>query len=156
MNRKTLTLIIALTCAVVLALGCFAVQALTLSGRNAADVALNDVDPFEQNRDTSEYYYYWTDENDPNSCYQIPWAWDSQDTSEFENSEAVESDTSAVYGKLYAEANDEQKRMIENIECEFGGSIMITRKRSCKLWGGCPSDTPILTVEQARSNLRRS
>lgn len=117
MKKKTLTIIIALACAVVLALGCFAVQALTLSGRNAADVALNDVDPFEQNRDASEYYDYWTDENDPNSCYQIPWAWDSQDTSEFENSEAVESDTSAVYGKLYAEANDEQKRMIENIEC---------------------------------------
>ena len=65
MKKKTLTIIIALACAVVLALGCFAVQALTLSGRNAADVALNDVDPFEQNRDASEYYYYWTDENDP-------------------------------------------------------------------------------------------
>ena len=47
MKKKTLTIIIALACAVVLALGCFAVQALTLSGRNAADVALNDVDPFE-------------------------------------------------------------------------------------------------------------
>ena len=35
MKKKTLTLILALTCAVVLALGCFAVQALTLSGRNA-------------------------------------------------------------------------------------------------------------------------
>ena len=56
MKKKTLTIIIALACAVVLALGCFAVQALTLSGRNAADVALNDVDPFEQNRDASEYY----------------------------------------------------------------------------------------------------
>ena len=67
MKKKTPTIIIALACAVVLALGCFAVQALTLSGRNAADVALNDVDPFEQNRDASEYYYYWTDENDPNS-----------------------------------------------------------------------------------------
>ena len=64
MKKKTLTIIIALACAVVLALGCFAVQALTLSGRNAADVALNDVDPFEQNRDASEYYYYWTDENE--------------------------------------------------------------------------------------------
>ena len=51
MKKKTLTIIIALACAVVLALGCFAVQALTLSGRNAADVALNDVDPFEQNRE---------------------------------------------------------------------------------------------------------
>ena len=132
-------------------LGCFAVQALTISGRNAADVALNDVDPFEQNRDASEYYDYWTDENDPNSCYQIPWAWDSQDTSEFENSEAVESDTSAVYGKLYAEANDEQKRMIENIECEFGGFNYAYKKKILQIMGRLPSDTPILTVEQARA-----
>ena len=151
MKKKTLTIIIALACAVVLALGCFAVQALTLSGRNAADVALNDADPFEQNRDASEYYYYWTDENDPNSCYQIPWAWDSQDTSEFENSEAVESDTSAVYGKLYAEANDEQKRMIENIECEFGGFNYDYKKKILQIMGRLPSDTPILTVEQARA-----
>ena len=50
MKKKTLTIIIALACAAVLALGCFAVQALTFSGRNAADV-----DPFEQNRDASEY-----------------------------------------------------------------------------------------------------
>lgn len=48
MKKKTLTIIIALACAVVLALGCFAVQALTLSGRNAADVALNDVDPLNR------------------------------------------------------------------------------------------------------------
>ena len=82
----------------------------------------------------------WTDENDPNSCYQIPWAWDSQDTSEFENSEAVESDTSAVYGKLYAEANDEQKRMIENIEREFGGFNYDYKKKILQIMGRLPSD----------------
>ena len=41
MSRKTLTLIIALTCAVVLALGCFAVQALTAGDKQKTDAPVN-------------------------------------------------------------------------------------------------------------------
>lgn len=44
MNRKTLTLIIALTCAVVLALGCFAVQALTAGDKQKTDAPVNSPD----------------------------------------------------------------------------------------------------------------
>ena len=127
MKKKTLTIIIALACAVALALGCIVAHAVT-SDRSKVS---------EQEQDASERVDAVNDEvinTIRNRSY---------------------GDETSLYEYCCAHASDEQ-RQLESFEMGYKGATSeLLREGYIRqietIMGALPSDTPRLTVEQARS-----
>ena len=128
MKKKTLTIIIALACAVALALGCIVAHAVT-SDRSKVS---------EQEQDDSEKVGAVNDEvinTIRNRSY---------------------GDEMSLYEYCCAHASDEQRRQLESFELGYTAfSSEIYREGYTRqietIMGALSSDTPRLTVEQARS-----
>ena len=142
MKKKTLTIIIALACAVALALGCIAAHAVT-SDRSKASEQEQDVSERvdavnEQEQDDSEKVGAVNDEvinTIRNRSY---------------------GDETSLYEYCCAHASDEQRRQLESFELGYTAfSSEIDRQGYTRqietIMGALSSDTPRLTVEQARS-----
>ena len=156
MKKKTLTIIIALACAVALALGCIAAHAVT-SDRSKAS---------EQEQDASERVDAVNEQEQDDSEKVDAVNEQEQDDSEkvdAVNDEVINTIRNRSYGdemSLYeyccAHASDEQRRQLESFELGYTAfSSEIYREGYTRqietIMGALSSDTPRLTVEQARS-----
>lgn len=142
MKKKTLTLILALACAVALALGCIAAHAVT-SDRSKAS---------EQEQDASARVDAVNEQEQ-----------DDSEKVDAANDEVINTIRNRSYGdemSLYeyccAHASDEQRRQLESFELGYTAfSSEIYREGYTRqietIMGALSSDTPRLTVEQARS-----
>lgn len=142
MKKKTLTIIIALACAVALALGCIVAHAVT-SDRSKAS---------EQEQDVSERVDAVNEQEQ-----------DDSEKVDAANDEVINTIRNRSYGdgmSLYeyccAHASDEQRRQLESFEMGYKGATSeLLREGYIRqietIMGALPSDTPRLTVEQARS-----
>ena len=141
MKKKTLTIIIALACAVALALGCIVAHAVT-SDRSKAS---------EQEQDASERVDAVNEQEQ-----------DDSEKVDAVNDEVINTIRNRSYGdemSLYeyccAHASDEQRRQLESFELGYTAfSSEIYREGYTRqietIMGARSSDTPSLTVEQAR------
>lgn len=142
MKKKTLTIIIALACAVVFALGCIVAHAVT-SDRSKVS---------EQEQDVSERVDAVNEQEQ-----------DDSEKVDAANDEVINTIRNRSYGdgmSLYeyccAHASDEQRRQLESFEMGYKGATSeLLREGYIRqietIMGALPSDTPRLTVEQARS-----
>lgn len=121
MNRKTLTLIIALVCAVVFVLGCTGT-----SGKNPSTAA-----PTEQAQLPTE-------------------APDYSDLDVWKSVNVWSKAYGSLYEYCMARADDEQKQKLKNIELSFQGigSERNYTKQILQIIGDLPEDVPMLTLEQ--------
>ena len=122
MNRKTLTLIIALTCAVVLALGCFAVQALTAGDKQKTDAPVNSPDS--------------TNVEKANYSSRI----------QFDDPELL----TRSYEKA-TDAQKQKLDEIQARDTDSLGCFMVCVKDVMLAMGDLPEDTPYLTLEQVQA-----
>lgn len=122
MNRKTLTIILALTCAVALALGCFAVQALTAGDKQKTDAPVNfpDSTNVEKANYSSRIQF-----DDPELLTR-----------------SYEKATDAQKQKL----DEIQARDTDSLGC-----FMVCVKDVMLAMGDLPEDTPYLTLEQVQA-----
>ena len=156
MKKKTLTIIIALACAVALALGCIAAHAVT-SDRSKAS---------EQEQDASERVDAVNEQEQDDSEKVDAVNEQEQDDSEkvdAANDEVINTirnrsygDETSLYEYCCAHASDEQRRQLESFEMGYKGATSeLLREGYIRqietIMGALPSDTPRLTVEQARS-----
>ena len=142
MKKKTLTIIIALACAVALALGCIAAHAVT-SDRSKAS---------EQEQDVSERVDAVNEQEQ-----------DDSEKVDAVNDEVINTirnrsygDETSLYEYCCAHASDEQRRQLESFELGYTAfSSEIYREGYTRqietIMGALSSDTPRLTVEQARA-----
>lgn len=142
MKKKTLTIIITLVCAVALALGCIVAHAVTSDRSKVSEQEQNVSERAgavnEQEQDTSEKVDIANDEvinTIRNRSY---------------------GDGMSLYEYCYAHASDEQRRQLESFEMRYKGATSeLLREGYIRqietIMGALQSDTPRLTVEQARS-----
>ena len=121
MKKKTLTLIIALVCAVVFVLGCTGT-----SGKNPSTAA-----PTEQAQLPTE-------------------APDYSDLDVWKSANVWSKAYGSLYEYCMARADDEQKQKLKNIELSFQGigSERNYTKQILQIIGDLPEDVPMLTLEQ--------
>ena len=156
MKKKTLTIIIALACAVALALGCIVAHAVT-SDRSKVSEQEQDasarVDAVnEQEQDDSEKVDAVNEQEQ-----------DDSEKVDAVNDEVINTirnrsygDETSLYKYCCAHASDEQRRQLESFEMGYKGATSeLLREGYIRqietIMGALPSDTPRLTVEQARS-----
>ena len=147
MNRKTLTLIIALTCAVVLALGCFAVQALTAGDKQKT---LN-ID--KNTRHITLAYFDQKSTVDYIGAVQgIPVCFDAKECAV--DRFALQNIHEHQVKFMENFATDAQKQKLDEIQVrdtDSLGCFMVCVKDVMLVMGDLPEDTPYLTLEQVQA-----
>ena len=122
MSRKTLTIIIALACAVALALGCIAVQALTAGDKQKTDAPVNPPDS--------------TNVEKVNYSSRI----------QFDDPELL----TRSYEKA-TDAQKQKLDEIQVRDTDSLGCFMVCVKDVMLVMGDLPEDTPYLTLEQVQA-----